>query len=240
MSDQTETPNDQPVDNNKELMALLESRLELGNKDIVALLKKRLEFGKKKYGHGININEDTRNFGTPEDSWLEMLMEEILDGMFYAASAILLHKQVREKKTKVIPTNELISYAYGPIMNRNRCGETSKLVVYTSEGTFTLQFEFLGEYNTISSCYSMIYHSMFGEQCIYTGIQTVHTNYTNFSLISSKTGACLLFFDNTNCREVAKFHIRGIPCNQILATIKKDSKYILSCTLDKTDAEPAK
>ena len=46
-------------------------------------LIERLEVGKKRYGHGIIVNSDTKEWGTPSDSWIDMCVEELLDAVFY-------------------------------------------------------------------------------------------------------------------------------------------------------------
>ena len=59
------------------------------NKQILELITKRMELGQKRYGHGIRVNDDTRQWGTKEDSWNEMALEEVLDGMIYMAAQII-------------------------------------------------------------------------------------------------------------------------------------------------------
>jgi hypothetical protein len=46
----------------------------------------RLELGLKKYNHGVRIDDDTRDWGTPINSWLYMAREEFLDAMIYVAA----------------------------------------------------------------------------------------------------------------------------------------------------------
>jgi hypothetical protein len=43
----------------------------------------RLAIGKKRYGHGVIVNSDTREWGTPENSWINMCQEELLDAVIY-------------------------------------------------------------------------------------------------------------------------------------------------------------
>jgi len=43
----------------------------------------RLEIGKKRYGHGVIVDSDTREWGTPKNSWIDMAVEEFLDGIIY-------------------------------------------------------------------------------------------------------------------------------------------------------------
>jgi hypothetical protein len=47
-------------------------------------IKERMDLGKERYGHGVRIADDTRQWGTKEDSWMEMCEEEIIDGIIYS------------------------------------------------------------------------------------------------------------------------------------------------------------
>ena len=59
------------------------------NKQILELITKRMELGQERYAHGVRVNDDTRQWGTKEDSWNEMALEEVLDGMIYMAAQII-------------------------------------------------------------------------------------------------------------------------------------------------------
>ena len=59
------------------------------NKEIMALLEKRLTLGRERYGHGVRVDDDTREWGTEENSWELMMLEEALDGMIYSAAAMI-------------------------------------------------------------------------------------------------------------------------------------------------------
>tara|TARA_Y100000389_G_C17258166_1_gene411604 strand:+ start:110 stop:328 length:219 start_codon:yes stop_codon:yes gene_type:complete len=59
------------------------------NEEIINLLNERLKLGKERYNHGVIINDDTTKYGTRTNDWEEMAMEEVLDGLIYAAAAIL-------------------------------------------------------------------------------------------------------------------------------------------------------
>jgi hypothetical protein len=53
----------------------------------ITLLKRvieRMELGQERYGHGIRLNDDTRQWGTKKNSWMEMCEEEIIDGIIYS------------------------------------------------------------------------------------------------------------------------------------------------------------
>ena len=46
----------------------------------------RLELGLRKYNHGVRVDDDTRDWGTPVNSWLYMAKEEFLDAVIYVAA----------------------------------------------------------------------------------------------------------------------------------------------------------
>jgi hypothetical protein len=68
------------------------------NPEILAIIRKRLELGIVNYGHGFRINDDTREWGTEEDSWLEMALEEAIDGSLYLVAQLL---RIRDRQRKV-------------------------------------------------------------------------------------------------------------------------------------------
>ena len=59
------------------------------NDEIMFLLKERSQIGRDRYGHGIRVMDDTREWGTPADSWAEMGLEEALDLCLYLSAAIV-------------------------------------------------------------------------------------------------------------------------------------------------------
>lgn len=58
------------------------------NEAILAIIKERMKIGEERYGHGIRISDDTRQWGTKHDSWIEMGLEEVLDLALYLAAQI--------------------------------------------------------------------------------------------------------------------------------------------------------
>tara|TARA_R110001592_G_scaffold210521_3_gene462089 strand:+ start:7572 stop:7898 length:327 start_codon:yes stop_codon:yes gene_type:complete len=66
------------------------------NEQILNMIEQRMVIGKKRYGHGLRVNDDTRQWGTKEDSWTEMGLEEVLDLCVYL-SAQILRIQERER-----------------------------------------------------------------------------------------------------------------------------------------------
>ena len=63
------------------------------NDEIMELIQARLDIGRERYGHGIRVNDDTRSWGTPSDSWAEMGLEEVLDLAIYLAAATIRIRQ---------------------------------------------------------------------------------------------------------------------------------------------------
>ena len=59
------------------------------NPRIIDLIKERLAKGEKAYGHGLRHGDDTREWGTREDSWTEMALEEALDMTIYLCTALI-------------------------------------------------------------------------------------------------------------------------------------------------------
>jgi hypothetical protein len=68
------------------------------NQEILDIMMKRLELGIETYGHGFRVHDDTREWGTEEDSWLEMALEEAIDGSLYLVAQLL---RIRDKQRKV-------------------------------------------------------------------------------------------------------------------------------------------
>ena len=68
------------------------------NGEILDIIKQRMEVGLERYGHGLRTADDTRQWGTAEDSWEEMALEEALDGMIYLAASILRITRARKRR----------------------------------------------------------------------------------------------------------------------------------------------
>ena len=51
----------------------------------------RLELGLKRYKHGVRVNDDTRMWGTPKNSWIDMAREELLDSIIYIVADYIRH-----------------------------------------------------------------------------------------------------------------------------------------------------
>ena len=69
------------------------------NDEILEMLKSRLELGKARYGHGVVVDQNTKDFGTKEDDWELMALEEMLDGLIYTTASIIRYR--RKKNTSI-------------------------------------------------------------------------------------------------------------------------------------------
>ncbi len=59
------------------------------NEQIREMIDARLEIGVKRYGHGLRHEDDTTQWGTEEDQWTEMALEEALDLTIYLATELI-------------------------------------------------------------------------------------------------------------------------------------------------------
>lgn len=69
------------------------------NPDILEIIKERMVVGVERYGHGLRTEDDTRQWGNQDDSWVEMGIEEALDLTVYLATALLRIKKERRALT---------------------------------------------------------------------------------------------------------------------------------------------
>lgn len=58
-------------------------------------IRGRLELGRERYGHGVRADDNTREWGTRINSWLEMAEEELLDCVVYVIADYI--RQLRDK-----------------------------------------------------------------------------------------------------------------------------------------------
>ena len=52
-------------------------------------IESRLSVGVETYGHGVRVNDDTTQWGTTIDSWLEMGLEELDDLAIYVIAQFI-------------------------------------------------------------------------------------------------------------------------------------------------------
>jgi hypothetical protein len=70
--------------------------------ELTDAVRSRLEKGEKEYGHKIRIMDDTTTWGTKNNSWLDMAVEEIADAIIY----VLTHH------LRLIETNQVTEISY--------------------------------------------------------------------------------------------------------------------------------
>ena len=71
-------------------------------------LESRLAVGVKTYGHGVRVNDDTTQWGTKTDSWLEMGLEEIDDLAIYVIAQFI--RRVNDSSMMKISTTKMNTY----------------------------------------------------------------------------------------------------------------------------------
>lgn len=72
----------------------------------------RLELGLKKYNHGVRVDDDTRDWQTPVNSWLYMAREEFLDAMIYVAADYIRNTGLKRDESEE-DDNKLIMRVIG-------------------------------------------------------------------------------------------------------------------------------
>ena len=85
-------------------------------------LVERLEIGLKRYGHGVIVDSDTKEWGTTENSWIDMAVEEFLDGVIYVTADYI--RKGRESEKGVSDLEKM----YGP-----READDNGLILYITK-----------------------------------------------------------------------------------------------------------
>lgn len=67
------------------------------NPRILELIKTAMAKGVKEYGHGLRHGDDTTQWGTEDDSWVEMALEEALDLSVYLATQLIRIEEARKR-----------------------------------------------------------------------------------------------------------------------------------------------
>ena len=88
----------QPVKNNSKPQRKMK---EDDNDEILHLLKDRLALGRKRYGHGVRVDDDTRQFGTEDNDWELMALEEMLDGLIYTTASIIRYRRKKQSEKNI-------------------------------------------------------------------------------------------------------------------------------------------
>lgn len=61
-------------------------------------MEERLKIGKERYGHGVRSWDDTTEWGTSKNSWLEMAREEFYDGIIYLLAEYIRVSGISKKQ----------------------------------------------------------------------------------------------------------------------------------------------
>ncbi len=77
------------------------------NDEIMELLQARLKLGRERYGHGMIVDDDTKKYGTKDNDWELMALEEMLDGLIYTTASIIRFR--RNKKRQDKPYNDQVT-----------------------------------------------------------------------------------------------------------------------------------
>ena len=68
-----------------------------------------MKMGIKKYGHGVRVKQNTQDFGTSEDEWELMALEEMLDGLIYTTASIIRYRRKKiTSEEQLKSTNEKV------------------------------------------------------------------------------------------------------------------------------------
>ena len=74
----------------------------------------RMALGRERYGHGVRPKDDTTQWGTRSNSWLEMAQEEIIDAIVYTCADYIrkedleYHEDANDLILKYILNPELV------------------------------------------------------------------------------------------------------------------------------------
>tara|TARA_Y100000592_G_scaffold31076_1_gene49549 strand:+ start:785 stop:1147 length:363 start_codon:yes stop_codon:yes gene_type:complete len=84
------------MDDNNDIIATAEEWYPFGD-----AIKSRLAIGLETYGHGVRVMDDTTQWGTNTDSWLEMGLEEIDDLVIYVIAELTRYMRRLPPPTEV-------------------------------------------------------------------------------------------------------------------------------------------
>jgi hypothetical protein len=66
----------------------------------------RLDLGRKRYGHGVRVDDNTREWGTQRNSWCEMAEEELLDCVVYVIADYIRQSRDNTGKEPLVYRND--------------------------------------------------------------------------------------------------------------------------------------
>ena len=75
------------------------------NNEIIQLIQDRMKVGVERYGHGMRVDDDTTQYDTEQDSWLEMCLQELLDAIVYVTAALIrTQRSTNNKELQATPS----------------------------------------------------------------------------------------------------------------------------------------
>lgn len=81
------------------------------------LINERLSIGRERYGHGVRPDDDTTQWGTKKNSWLEMCQEEIVDAIIYVCADYIRETNIKYDVDAnslilgyIVDTNKVMNY----------------------------------------------------------------------------------------------------------------------------------
>ena len=83
--------------------------MEDDNQEIMQLLQERLNLGKTRYGHGVIVDQNTKDFGTNDNDWQLMALEEMLDGLIYTTASIIRYRREQFKCNEYTAVSKIVN-----------------------------------------------------------------------------------------------------------------------------------
>lgn len=69
----------------------------------------RLRIGLERYGHGVRVDDDTTQFGTSKNSWMNMALEEFLDGIIYVVADYIRTHDIKRTEADADDNNLILN-----------------------------------------------------------------------------------------------------------------------------------
>lgn len=76
------------------------------NPYILRMIKRRMHEGREKYGQGLRIWDDASRYGTKKNSWIEHVLQEMLDATVYLCGALIRLEREQETRYNSGKTND--------------------------------------------------------------------------------------------------------------------------------------
>ena len=100
--------NNKIISFNGEIFFILFYKMD-DNQEIMNLLQERLNLGKARYGHGVIVDQNTKDFGTNDNDWQLMALEEMLDGLIYTTASIIRYRREQFKCNEYTAVSKIVN-----------------------------------------------------------------------------------------------------------------------------------